>query len=95
MIEKGMKHACTHVRITVRRVTRHPLTKKTLRSGTLLQKHFIRGATFGIVPSAVNDVVFHHAPLNIGEVIHVTQDVVTVSTMNVLASAIIIATKVL
>ena len=95
MIEKGMKHACTHVRITIRRVARHPLTQKTLRSGALLQKHFIRGATFGIVPNAVNDVVFHHAPLNIGEVIHVTQDAVTVSTMNVLAAAIITATKVL
>jgi len=95
MLEKGMKHACTHVRITFRRVARHPLTRKTIRSGILFKKHFIRGATFGLVPSTVNDVVFHHAQLNIGEVIHVTQDAFTVSTMNTLAAVLVSASKVL
>lgn len=95
MIEKGMKDACTHIRITVRRFVRHPITKKTIRSGSILQRHFIRGATFGIVPNAVNDIVFHHASLDIAEVIHVTQDAFTVSTMSTLAAVLANATKVL
>ena len=86
---------CIAVRITVRRVVRHPITQKTIRSSTLLRKHVVRGATLGLVPATLNDVVFHHAPLNLGEVIHVVQDTATVTTMNAIAAVIITATKVL
>jgi hypothetical protein len=44
----------------------------------------IRGATLGLVPSTVNDVVVHHAPFNVGELLHVTQDAVTVASINAL-----------
>ena len=37
---------------------------------------------FGILPSAVNDVVFHHAPLDLSEAFHVTEDTVRVSLIN-------------
>lgn len=87
--------ACISVRITVRRVVRHPITQKTIRSGSLLRKHVVRGATLGLVPSAVNDVVFHHAPLNLGEVLHVVQDTATVTTMNAIVAIIFTASKVL
>jgi len=87
--------ACISVRITVRRVARHPITQKTIRSGALLRKHVVRGATLGLVPSAVNDVVFHHAPFNIGEVLHLFQDTAAITTMNAIAAVIVTASKVL
>lgn len=61
---------------------RHPLTRKTIRSGALLRKHVVRGATLGLLPSTVNDVVIHHAQLNLGEILHVTQDTMTVAGIN-------------
>jgi len=83
--------ACISVRITVRRVARHPI----VRSSALLRKHVVRGATLGLVPSAVNDVVFHHAPFNIGEVLHLFQDTAAITTMNAIAAVIVTASKVL
>ena len=72
------------IRVTVRKITRHPLTRKTIRSGALLRKHVVRSATLGLLPSTVNDVVVHHAPLNLGEILHVTQDTVTIAGLNAL-----------
>ena len=83
------------IRITIRRVVRHPITQKTIRSGALLRKHVVRGATLGLVPSTLNDVVFHHAPLNLGEVIHVVQDTAAVTTMNAIVAVIVTASRVL
>jgi hypothetical protein len=76
------RRTCVTIKVTIRRVTRHPLTRKTMRSGALLRKHVVRGATLGLLPSTVNDVVIHHAPLNLGEILHVTQDTVTVASLN-------------
>lgn len=85
------KRICVHVR----RVIRSPMVTRTIRSGTLLRKHVVRGATIGLVPSTINDVAFHHAQLNITEVIHVTQDAVTLTTLNALASVLVTVSKVL
>ena len=74
------KRALVHVRVTVRRITRHPLARKA----GALKRHVVRSATFGILPSTLNDVVIHHAPLNLGELLHVTQDTVTVAGINAL-----------
>jgi hypothetical protein len=73
------RRACVTIKVTIRRVVRHPLTKKTLRSGTFLRKHVVRSATLSLLPSTVNDVWVHHAPLNFSEILHVTQDTVTIS----------------
>lgn len=83
---KSPHRVCVHVRRVARR---------SLMSERLLRKHVVRGAAIGIVPSALNDVVIHHAPLNIGEIIHVTQDTVTITTMSALASILVTASKVL
>ena len=61
----------------------------------MLRKHVVRSATLGILPSTVNDVIIHHAPLNLGEIIHVTQDTVVVAGLNALTSVVLTATKVL
>ena len=65
---------------------RHPLTRKTIRSGALLRKHVVKGATLGLLPSTVNDVIIHHAQLNLGEILHVTQDTVTVAGINAIVA---------
>ena len=84
---------CLHVRITVRRVVRHPVVQRSLRSGALMQKHVIRNATLGLVPDAVNDVAFHHAHIDLLEVLHVMQDTATISTMTLVMGALTVATS--
>ena len=85
-----MVETCIHVRITVRRVQRHPITRRTVRSTTLLKKHVVRGATLSLIPDALNDLAFHHAQVSMDEVIHLLQDQVSVSSMSaVLAIALL------
>jgi hypothetical protein len=90
-MNKVVRRTC----ITVRRVARHPVVSRTLRSENLLRRHLVRGATLGIVPSTINDVAFHHAQMNLGEIIHVTQDTVTISTIDTIAAILMLTTKLL
>jgi len=89
-----MTKPCVHTRIAIRRIERHPVVQRTLRSGVLLRKHVVRGATLSLVPDAVNDIAFHHAQLNVGEVFHVVQDTAVISTINALAALATIAVKI-
>lgn len=84
---------CVRVRVTVRRVARHPVVQRSLRSGALVQKHVVRNATLGLVPDAVNDVAFHHAHVDLNEVLHVVQDAATISTLTLAMAAIFTATS--
>ena len=88
-----MAKPCTQVRVVVRRVARHPMTRRTFRTGIFLRKHVVRGATLGLVPDAVNDVAFHHAQLNLDEIIHVVQDTATISSMTAVLAALMLASK--
>lgn len=90
-MNKVVKRTC----ITVRRAARHPVVTRTLRSPDLLRKHMVRGATLGLVPNTINDMAFHHAQMSIGEILHVTQDTVTISTIDTIGAIFIIATRVL
>ena len=56
-----------------------------------MQKHVIRNATLGLVPDAVNDVAFHHAHIDLLEVLHVVQDTATISTMTLVMGALTVA----
>ena len=85
---------CTHVRITVRRVHRHPITQRTFRSGNLIKKHVVRGATLGLIPDALNDFAFHHAPVTVDEAVHILQDQVTISGMSAVLAVILMVTKI-
>jgi hypothetical protein len=58
-----------------------------------MQKHVIRNATLGLVPDAVNDVAFHHAHIDLLEVLHVMQDTATISTMTLVMGALTVATS--
>jgi len=77
----------------MRRVSRHPVVQQTIRSGSRIQKHVVRGATLGLVPDALNDIAFHHAQLNVAEVVHVFQDTITISTMNIVLATILVLSK--
>jgi hypothetical protein len=54
----------------------------------------VRGATLSLVPDAVNDVAFHHAQMNISEVVHVFQDTAVISTINALVALMTIMAKI-
>lgn len=88
-MDRAVKRVC----ITVRKVPRHPVMKRTLRSGTFLKKYAIRSAALAFAPSVVNDVVFHHAQLGVDEVFHVAQDTTVISTMDTLIGILMIAVK--
>jgi hypothetical protein len=53
----------------------------------------VRGATLGLVPDAVNDIAFHHAQLNMAEVVHVFQDTIAISTMNMVLATMLTISK--
>ena len=85
---------CVHVRIAIRRVQRHPVAQRTIRSGTLIKKHVVRAATLGLVPDALNDFAFHHAQVNVDEAIHLVIDQATISSLTaVLAVAMTVASQ--
>ena len=90
MLPRG---TAARVRVAVRKVQRHPLTQKTLRTGIRLQKHIVRGATLGVIPSGLNDVVFHHAQLNIDEAIHLVIDQASISSMSAILAIILLAAR--
>ena len=89
-----MNSPCIQTRVVIRRVSRHPVVQQTIRSGSRIQKHVVRGATLGLVPDAVNDIAFHHAQLNVAEVVHVFQDTITISTMNIVLATILVLSKI-
>jgi hypothetical protein len=75
-MERGL---CVQTQIALRRVQRHPVTKKTIRR---IEKHLVRGTAIGFVPSAINDVVIHHAHVDFNEFVRVTQDTFAVNLLN-------------
>ena len=89
-----MNKPFVQTRVIIRRVSRHPIVKQTIRTGTRIQKHAVRSATLSLVPDAVNDIAFHHAQLNMTEVVHVFQDTVAISTMNMFLATMLVMSKI-
>ena len=88
-----MNAPCRVARVTFRRVQRHPLTQRTLRVGSRIQKHVVRGATLGVIPSGLNDVVFHHAQFTVDEAIHLVIDQASISSMSAILAIILLAAR--
>jgi hypothetical protein len=88
-----MNKPCVQTRVALRRMSRHPIVRQTIRSGSRIHKHVVRGATLGLVPDAVNDIAFHHAQLNVNEIVHVIQDTVAISTMNMVLATMLVMSK--
>jgi hypothetical protein len=87
------KNAYLVTRVAVRRVLRHPITQRTFRSSALLKKHVVRSATLGLVPDAINDVAFHHAQLDVSEIMHVIQDTASITTITTLLAMVLLSDK--
>jgi len=77
---------CVQTRVLVRRAQRHPLSQKAHR----IQKRATRDVGMGIVPSALNDLVFHHAQLSMDEVIHAAQDTMVVTALAVVIRLLLV-----
>lgn len=88
-----MNKPCVQVRVVVRRVQRHPITQRTFRSGILIKKHVVRGATLGLIPDALNDFAFHHAPLTVDEAVHILQDQVAISSLSAMMAIVLMASR--
>jgi hypothetical protein len=88
-----MNKPCVQTRVVMRRMSRHPLVQQTIRTGSRIQKHAVRSATLSLVPDAVNDIAFHHAQLDMTEVVHVFQDTIAISTMNMVLATMLVMSK--
>lgn len=88
-----MNKVCVQTRIAVRRVQRHPLAQRTFRSGNLLRKHVVRGATLGLVPDAINDFGFHHAQMSLDEAIHIVLDQATISGLSAMLAIMLLVLR--
>ena len=88
-----MNKPCVQTRVALRRVSRHPIVQQTIRTGSRIHKHAVRSATLSLVPDAVNDIAFHHAQLNVNEIVHVIQDTVAISTMNMVLATMLVMSK--
>lgn len=88
-----MNKPCVQTRVVLRRMSRHPVVRQTFRSGSRIQKHVVRGATLGLVPDTVNDIAFHHAQLDMTELVHVFQDTIAISTMNTVLATMLVLSK--
>ena len=80
---------CVRAQVTLRRIQRHPFTRNSLR----IQKSMLKGVTFGVLPSGLNDVVFHHAPLTIDEAMHVIIDQASISSFSMILAIAIVASR--
>lgn len=90
-MDRALKRTC----ISVRRVSRHPVVQRSIRSSTLIKRHAIRGAALSLIPTTINDVVVHHAQLSLDEFAHSLTDTISVGTMNAIIAIITIASKTL
>jgi threonine dehydratase len=88
-----MNKPCVQTRVVMRRMSRHPIVQQTIRTGSRIQKHAVRSATLSLVPDAVNDIAFHHAQMNMDEVVHVFQDTIAISTMNMVLATMLVLSK--
>lgn len=77
-MDRQVRRTC----IQVRRIGRSEIIQTTMKKTKILKKIVIRSAMFSVLPSAVNDVVFHHASLDLNEAFHVTEDTMHVSLIN-------------
>jgi hypothetical protein len=80
---------CVLARVSFRRIQKHPFTRNTLR----IQKSMAKGVAFGVLPSGLNDVVFHHAPLTFDEAMHVIIDQASISSFSILLAVAIVASR--
>ena len=85
---------CHRTAVTFRRVSRNPIVQRAVRSGARMQKSLVKNTILSIVPSAINDVAIHHAPVNIAEALHITIDTMTIGSLSAVASILMAVAKI-
>lgn len=88
-----MNRTIRQTSICLKRVSKRPEMRRLVRSSALLRKHMVRTAAFSLVPSEVNDVLIHHAQMNLDQIIHVASDSATVSAMSAAMSILFTTIK--
>jgi hypothetical protein len=79
--------------VHARRVSRHPVFKRAMRSGSMIRKNFVRTAFISVLPSGIDDVIVHHKALTVAEAMYVTVDSMTISTMSAVATILLAIAK--
>lgn len=77
-----MNRTIRQTTICLKKASRRPEVRRMMRSSTLLRKHMVRTAALSLFPSEVNDVVIHHAKMNLDQIIHVASDSASVSALS-------------
>jgi hypothetical protein len=88
-----MNRAIRQTSICLKKASRRPDVQRLVRSSTLLRKHMVRAAAMSLVPSEVNDVVIHHAQMNLEQIIHVASDSASVSALGAAMTILITTLK--
>jgi len=88
-----MNRVIRQTSICLKKASRRPDVQRLVRSSTLLRKHMVRTAAFSLVPSEVNDVLIHHAQMNLDQIIHVASDSASVSALGAAMTILIITLK--
>jgi hypothetical protein len=76
------------VRVRLKLLTRTKEFKRTLRAGQLVQRVIIRNSVYSMGPTALNDVLIHHAHLDLNEIKRIATDTATIDGMIMLAIAL-------
>jgi hypothetical protein len=76
------------VQVQVKMITRSRAFKRTIRTTQMIQKAVIRNSIYSVGPTALNDVLVHHAHLDLSEITKVAVDTLTVDGMTMLAIAL-------
>ena len=87
----SMRRTCVKVRKHFRDISKTP----AVRAGVFLKKHIVRSAALGLVPSAMNEVGIHHAPINFDEFVHIIQDQMSLTILNAFLAGLFVTTKLL
>ena len=69
----------------VKRIGREPVVRRTTR---FVERHVVKSSAAAIVPSIVNDTLFHHQAITPETIIHIVTDDVSVSSMMALATVL-------
>jgi hypothetical protein len=67
----------------VKRIGREPVVRRTTK---FVERHVVKSSAAAIVPSIVNDTLFHHQAITPDAIFHIVSDDVSVSSMMALAT---------
>ncbi len=66
-----------------KRLGREPVVRRTTK---FVERHVVKSSVAAIVPTIVNDTLFHHQAVTLDNMIHLVSDDVSVSSMVALAT---------